>query len=153
MTAIEVLHVVEKAGGSLALHGGKIKYAIPKRIAWLVPELRQQREEIVGLLQERTRFLPIPPSIRLVRWAPKQPPVVLEQSSVVIDVEKFALKTLEQLGHALARRSWLAGNWSVRTLMERLEQVGVKVELIKAHEQYSMNQMSIWAISGGPKGR
>ena len=45
------------------------------------------------------------------------------------DVDKFACATLAELGHALAGRNWLAGNWSIRTLIERLEQVGVVVEL------------------------
>jgi hypothetical protein len=47
MKAIEVLHAVEKAGGSLALNGDQIKYTIPKRAAWLVPELKQNREVLM----------------------------------------------------------------------------------------------------------
>jgi hypothetical protein len=129
MTVTEVVSAVEEAGGALALNGSRIKYAIPKRAAWLVPELQQQREGIVALLQRRAALPPIPAGIRLVRWAPKQPPVVLEHCSVVNDVEKFARYTLEQLGHALEGRNWLAGNWSIRDLVERLEQVGVKVDV------------------------
>jgi len=129
MTATEVLHAVKKAGGSLAMYGGKIKYTIPKREAWLVPELRQQREEIVALLQQGTVFPPMPAGVRLVRWAPKQPPVELEQCSMVIDVDMFIFSTLEQLQARLEGKDFLAGNWALRELIERLEQVGVEVEL------------------------
>jgi len=129
MTAIEVLDVLAEAGGSLALNDGRIKYTIPKRVEWLVPEIRKQREEIVALLQRRMAYPPVPAGVRLVRWLPKRPPVLLEHYSVVTDVDKFACATLAELGHALAGRNWLAGNWSIRTLIERLEQVGVVVEL------------------------
>ena len=129
MTAIEVLDALEKAGGSLVLNGGKIKYTIPKRVEWLVPEIRKQREEIVALLQKRMAYPPVPVAVRLVRWFPKRPPIVLEHYSVVTDVDKFACATLAELGHALAGRNWLAGNWSIRTLIDRLEQVGIVVEL------------------------
>ena len=130
MTAVEVLHAVEKAGGALALDGSRIKYTIPKRATWLVPELRQQREEIVALLQRRTALPPMPNGVRLVRWAPKQPPVVLEQCSVVIDVDKFIFATLAQLRARLEGKDFLAGNWPLRELIERLEQVGIEVEMI-----------------------
>jgi len=35
MTATEVLDAVERAGGSLALNGGQIKYTIPKEACLL----------------------------------------------------------------------------------------------------------------------
>ncbi|MGA2687160.1 MAG: hypothetical protein ABSE85_03725 [Candidatus Korobacteraceae bacterium] len=129
MTAIEVLHAVEQAGGSVVLNGEHIKYAIPKPAAWLVVELRQQRDKIVPLLQQRTALPPMPPGVRLVRWAPKQPPLVLQQCSVVIDVDKFISSTLAQLQARLEGRDFLAGNWGQRDLIERLEQVGVEVEV------------------------
>ena len=130
MTAIEVLHALEEAGGSLALNGGRIKYTIPKRAVWLVPELRQQREKIVELLQRRTAFPSMPAGARLVRWAPKQPPVLLERCSVVIDVDKFIFATLTQLRARLEGKDYLAGNWPLRELIERLELVGVEVEVM-----------------------
>ena len=129
MTAVEVLQAVEKAGGSLALNRGHIKYAIPRPATWLVSELRQRRGEIVVLLQQRTALPPMPPGVRLVRWAPKEPPVLLQQCSVVIDVEKFISATLAQLRARLEGRDFLAGNWRQRELIERLEQVGVEVEV------------------------
>jgi len=131
MTASEVLHAVEKAGGSLAVKGDQLNYTIPRKAAWLVSELRQQRDQIVALLKRRTALPPMPADVRLVRWAPKQPPVVLEQCSVVIDIDKFISATLAQLQARLEGKDFLAGNWPLRDLIERLEQVGVKVEVTR----------------------
>jgi len=108
MTAIELVHAVEKAGGSLALKGEQIKYTIPKRAAWLVPELRQHREGIVTLLQRRKALPAMPAGVRLVRWSPKQPPIMLEQRSVVIDVDKFIFTTLMEIRARLEGKDWLA---------------------------------------------
>lgn len=129
MTATEVLKAVEEAGGALALSGDQIKYTIPKRAVWLVTELRRQRQEIVGLLRQGTVLAFMPAGVRLVRWNPKQPPVVLKECSVVIDVNKFISATLAQLRACLEGKNWLAGNRSIRDLTERLEQVGVEVEV------------------------
>jgi hypothetical protein len=71
----------------------------------------------------------MPAGLRLVRWQPKVPPVILTHCSVVNDVDKFTRYTLEQLGHALAGRNWQAGNWSAQDLLQRLEQVGMVVQL------------------------
>jgi len=129
MTPIEVLHAVEKAGGSVALLGGQIRYIPPKPSEWLIPELRQQRAEMIALLQGRAALSSMPPGVRLVRWDPKQPPILLERCSVVIDVEKFISATLAQIRARLEGRDFAAGNWPLRELVERLEQVGVEVEV------------------------
>jgi hypothetical protein len=127
MTPIEMLDAVEKAGGSLVLNAGQIKYLLPKAAVWLVPKLRQRREEIIALLEGKPALPTMPPGVRLVRWHPKQPPLVLEQYSVVIDVEKFISSTLAQLRARLEGKDFAAGNWTLRELIERLEQAGVEV--------------------------
>lgn len=71
----------------------------------------------------------LPAGVRVLSWQPRQAPVAITTCSVVIDVEKFARATLSQLGHALKGENWLAGNWDVRELVERLEQVGIIVEV------------------------
>jgi hypothetical protein len=71
----------------------------------------------------------MPRGIRLVRWQLKEPPVILARCSVVNEVDKFARVTLKELGLALEGKNWLAGNWSVRELVNRLEQVGVIVKI------------------------
>ena len=67
------------------------------------------------------------PRVKLVEWKPKVPPIAIETYTVVNDVPLFLHRTLTQLGAALEGKNCLAGNWSVRQLIERLEQVGVKV--------------------------
>jgi hypothetical protein len=129
MTAIEVLHAVEKAGGSLTLNGGQIKYTIPKRAAWLVPELKQNREDLMGLLKEGGTPPPMPPGVRLLKWQPKDPPIAIVHMGIVSNVDKFVAATLLQLRARLEGKDSLAGNWSLRELVDRLEQVGVAVEI------------------------
>jgi hypothetical protein len=74
----------------------------------------------------------MPSGVRLREWRPKKAPVVVTVYSVVGDVQQFVRATLAQLGAALDGKPWLAGNYTVRDLQERLEQVGVKVEIMGA---------------------
>jgi hypothetical protein len=129
VTAMQVVRAVENVGGVLVLSGGRIKYSIPKSAAWLLGEVIDKREEIIGLLTRRIPSLSLPRGVRLLRWSPQQPPVMLQESSVVIDVEKFVAATLAQLSARLEGKDYLAGNWPLRTLIERLEQVGVVIEV------------------------
>jgi hypothetical protein len=129
MTALEVLHAVKKAGGSLALNGGQIKYTIPKRDVWLVPELKQNREELIELLTGGRTSPLMPPGVRLVKWEPKTPPVALVRMGIVSNVDKFIDATLRELRARLEGKDFLAGNWSLRELVDRLEQVGVHVQV------------------------
>jgi hypothetical protein len=75
----------------------------------------------------------MPEGVTLLRWEPLQPPVAITTWAVVNDVPRFVDVTLEQLRYALAGKHWHADNWSVRDLVERLEQCGVKVEVSKCH--------------------
>jgi hypothetical protein len=129
MTAIEVLHAVEKAGGSLALNGGQIRYAIPKPALWLVTELKQHREELIGLLRDGETPPPMPRGVRLLKWEPKDPPIAIVHMGIVSNVPKFVAATLLQLQARLEGKDFLAGNWSLRELVDRLEQVGVEVKI------------------------
>ena len=72
---------------------------------------------------------PMPKGVRLLQWAPQLPPVAIESWAVVNDVLQFIQTTLSQLQAAMDGRNWLAGNRSVRELVDRLEQVGVKVSV------------------------
>jgi hypothetical protein len=159
VTPSELIEAVEEAGGTLELHGERVRYQMPTAATHLLEELRGQREEVKALLLERRISAALPPGVRLVSWHPKEPPIVLTQSSVVNDPVKFIEGTLRQLRYALdARRncaycrrlrgepgprispsldevrehnrhSFLAGNWSIRDLVERLEQVGLLLEV------------------------
>lgn len=78
---------------------------------------------------ERSGPPSMPEGVTLLAWEPKQAPVALSMCSVVIDTQKFAVTTLQQLDAALRGNSWAAANWSVRDLCERLEEVGIRVAI------------------------
>ena len=129
MNASEVLDAVQDLGGSLTLNGERIQYEIPTSADWLITELRQHREELVELLRECEIPPPMPPGVRLVKWAPKKPPVAIVRMGVVTNVDKFIGATLRELRARLEGKDFLAGNWSLRELVDRLEQIGVEVKV------------------------
>ena len=85
---------------------------------------------------------PMPAGVRLLAWEPKQPPVALSVFSVVNDTQKFIVSTLQQLDAALRGNPWAAGNWTVRDLCERLEQVGVRIEVVEKTDRGEAVNMS-----------
>ena len=72
---------------------------------------------------------PMPNGVSLLQGTPKDPRVAIESWVIVNDVPQFIQTTLCQLEAAMAGNNWFAGNCSVRELVERLEQVGVKVSV------------------------
>jgi hypothetical protein len=129
MNAPEVLEAVQNVGGLLTLSGERIQYALPDYAVWLVPELRQNREELIELLRDSGTPPPMPPGVRLLKWEPKTPPVGIVRMGVVTHVDKFIGATLRELRARLEGKDFLAGNWSLRELVDRLEQVGVVVSV------------------------
>jgi hypothetical protein len=129
MNASEVLDVVQNLGGSLTLNGERIQYEIPTSADWLITELRQHREELVELLRGCEIPPPMPPGVRLLKWKPKTPPVAIVRMGIVTNVDKFIGATLRELRARLEGKDFLAGNWSLRELVDRLEQVGVAVKV------------------------
>src|ERR1019366_8397512 len=99
-------------GGSVRMARGSAEGAIPTRMQ---SRWRRRRRA--------------PKGVTLLRWAPERPPVAIESWAVVNDVPQFIRTTLRQLQAAMVGKNWLAGNCSVRELVERLEQVGVKVSV------------------------
>jgi hypothetical protein len=84
---------------------------------------------------------PMPAGVRILRWSPKQLPIEINMVSVVLDPLRFIETTLQQLEAALRGDFRAAGNRSVRDLCERLEQVGVKVD-VSAHPGCSGREMA-----------
>jgi hypothetical protein len=72
---------------------------------------------------------PMPEGVRLINWEPKPAPVILTHYAVVTDVSRFIHITLLELKAALAGKRWQSGHWSVRELVDRLEECGVRVEV------------------------
>jgi hypothetical protein len=84
---------------------------------------------VLALLRRREEIPLMPSGVRMVDWEPKPAPVVLTQFSVVTDVDRFIRMTLLELKAALGGKRWQAGHWSVRDLVDRLEQCGVRLEI------------------------
>jgi hypothetical protein len=152
MTAPELLTTIESIGGVLSLNGDRIHYELPEDAAPMLDVLRQCRDEVVRLLRGRDGPQvcrrshpdlyavaleeaahagppPMPPGVTLLQWAPLSPPIAIESWAVVNDVPQFVQTTLSQLQAAISGENWLDGNRSIRDLVDRLEQVGVKVSV------------------------
>jgi hypothetical protein len=71
----------------------------------------------------------MPPGVRLLKWEPKEPPIAIVHMGIINNVEKFVAATLLQLEARLEGKDFLAGNWTLRELVDRLEKVGVDVEV------------------------
>ena len=84
----------------------------------------------------------MPPGVRLVHWEPKPAPVVLTQYTVVTDVDQFIRMTLLELKAALAGKRWQSSHWSVRDLVDRLEQCGVQLEI--EEKSLSLSNLPVW---------
>jgi hypothetical protein len=125
----QLIDRIELLGGHLALNGERLRYELPADAAPLLNDLRNHREGVVAVLRARPAIPRMPNGVRLISWAPKGPPILLTRWAVVINTTAFIENTLQELDAALAGKNWLAGNWSVRELVERLEQVGVSVSL------------------------
>ena len=94
----------------------------------LLARPREHKPEVVELVRQRASVTTMPKGIRLLAWSLKPAPVFLERWSVVTDPDLFARTTLSSLEAKLANpERWLG--WSVRELLDRLEQVGVRVAL------------------------
>jgi hypothetical protein len=129
MTCAELIEHVEMAGGMLVLNGERIRVHLPEEAAHLLEELRAHKDEVLSLLRGREKLPSMPPGVRLLHWEPKPAPVILAPYLVVTGVDRFVRMTLIELKAALAGKPWQSGHWSVRDLVDRLEQVGVRVEV------------------------
>jgi hypothetical protein len=129
MNAPELLEAVQNLGGSLTLSGERIQYALPDSAVWLVTELKHHREELIGLLRQGGTPPQMPPRVRLLKWEPKNPPIAIVRMGIVSNVPKFIAATLLELRARLEGKDFLAGNWSLPELVDRLEQVGVVVKV------------------------
>jgi hypothetical protein len=127
--AKSVVERIEGAGGELGLIGERIRVRLPEDAVHLLDELRVHKDEVLALLRRRGTIPAMPPGVGLVHWQPKSAPVNLTQFSVVTEVDRFIRMTLLELKAALTGKGWQSGHWSVRDLVDRLEQCGVRVEI------------------------
>jgi hypothetical protein len=125
----EIVSRVEALGGYLSLDGdGGIRYRVPKdnpEAQALLATVKTEKQNLLNYLRTRPA---LPPSVRLISWNLKDPPVAIETCGVVTDPALFARATVEQLKIALAHPGRWVG-WSVPQLLDRLAQVGIVVKL------------------------
>jgi hypothetical protein len=139
MTPTSVWEALAAAGAlgiQLRLDGNRIQARLPDgdktRLSETLDCLRANREQLVAVLRERREVPPMPAGLKLVSWNPKDPPILIESCSVVVEVPLFIRSTLTQLSVAMSNRNRWIG-WTVEQLMNRLNQAGVVVELNQPH--------------------
>ena len=71
----------------------------------------------------------LPEGVRLVRYAPKHPPVAISVCSIVVDVDKFITDCLEELQARLRSPIQIRAGGSVYELVSKLAEVGVEVKI------------------------
>lgn len=128
-SAEQAIERIEAAGGVLRVDGEHIRCNVPEDATDLLTDLRLHKSEVLTLLRERAAVPSMPKGVHLVRWEPKPAPIAITQVEIVTDVPRFVTMTLLELKAALRGKRWLAGNRSVRELIERLDECGVVVEL------------------------
>jgi hypothetical protein len=125
-TAMELIQIVERAGGRFDIVGDWLGITPARLIQPVKEELCQHKPEIIELLRRRPGM---PAGVRLLRWEPTEAPVQLSQCSTVTDVDKFIRSTLRQVEARLNGKDWFAGNWTLSTLLDRLALCGCIVAL------------------------
>jgi hypothetical protein len=88
---LEAITEFESKGGEFALEGNHVQVEYPSEqgapLAPVLATLRAHREAVARLIRERASGIPapaqhppLPPGVRLVRYAPKGPPVAMHLS-------------------------------------------------------------------------
>ena len=135
-SASEAVAAAEAIGIQLRLNGDRIQARLPDGYLGQVSEildcLRANREQVIAVLRERAEVPLMPAHVRLVSWNPKDPPILIESCSVVVEVPLFIKSTLAQLAAAMSDPKRWTG-WTAEQLVNRLNQVGVVVELDQPH--------------------
>ena len=93
-------------------------------------ETEKGSDDLDGMVAEA---FPLPPSLpaglRLISYAPKKPPVAVEQCSVVTNVKLFIQSSLAELEYRLLHPDTVRLGWTVPQMLDRLRQVGLVIEV------------------------
>ncbi len=132
----------ERLGGTFKLADARVKVEYPEDVREsvrpILEQLRSRKEEVRQLLYKHppgtlapAECPPLPPGVKLVRYAPKPPPVLLAPWSVVTDVEKFIRAELCDLEWRLKHPKGYAAP-PLPEILSKLAEVGVELELVRA---------------------
>jgi len=124
--AQRLIEIVEANGGRFMVDGDRLGIVPATAAALVMEELRRHKAELIAEIARRPAM---PRGVRLMRWEPRDAPVRLSECETVTNVDLFIRSTLRQVEARLQGRHWLAGNWTLSTLLDRLVVVGCIVEL------------------------
>jgi len=136
---LEAVIEFRERGGEFMVEGDRVKVRFPperrKALTPFLNTLRANRDAVAALV--RARFCgvpaaaecpPLPPGVRLVKYAPKAPPVAVAPVSIVTDVDKFIRAYLRDLGHRLQHPKTHACA-PLPEILTKLAEVGLELEI------------------------
>jgi hypothetical protein len=100
------------------------------------------------LIAENRQPFRLPRGVRLVRYEPKPPPIAIDVCSIVVDVERFIQTELAELDARLHSPIQIRGGWGVFTILDRLRQVGLELEIEPVLEKPQTGPMAAHKTSG-----
>lgn len=135
----QVLSEFESKGGEFTLTENQVNVVYPldhrEALAPILATLRANRQTVEEIVRERLAGVPacpdcpaLPPGVRLVRYAPKAPPVAVQPCSIVTDVDKFIRRYLEDLRFRLENPKVYACA-PLDEILAKLAEVGVELVL------------------------
>jgi hypothetical protein len=77
-----------------------------------------------------------------------RPPIAIDVCSIVVDVEKFIQTELAELDARLHSPIQIRGGWGVFTILDRLRQVGLELEIEPVLEKPQTGPMAAHKTSG-----
>jgi hypothetical protein len=135
MQATEIIEKITDAGGRIWLEEDKVRARLPETLRPLVSAIRSHKAELMAELARRPAM---PAGVRLIRWEPEDAPVQLSRCETATDIDGFIRSTLRQVEARLLGKNWLAGNWPLSILIDRLDAVGCHVQIDDPRKDLAM---------------
>jgi hypothetical protein len=136
---VELVAEFEARGGEFAFDGQQINVQYPpeqrETLALILETLRANRDAVAAFVRQRSRGVVapaqcphLPPGVRLVKYAPKPPPVAVAPVSIVTDVDKFIRAYVSDLEYRLLRPEAHACA-PLPEILAKLAEVGLELAL------------------------
>jgi len=139
---IAILDQFESLGGRVTLgEGDCLRCEFPRGMAkarTLIKALREWKADVVEILKDRQAPLGtsappecplLPKGVRLVKYAPKTPPVAIAPVSIVNDVRRFIEAKLAELDARLNKPIQIRAGDGVFEILSKLAEVGVELAI------------------------